>query len=114
MSFSPWCLFTPIPLQLFAQEKEVTLDEVVVTATRDEEEIRKIPASVTVITREEIEQSNAQNTVDLLRDKAGVLVSDYIGNGKTATVDIRGFGETGPLNTLILLDGRRVNESDLG
>jgi iron complex outermembrane receptor protein len=102
-----------IPFFLLAQEKEVTLEEVVVTATRDEEEIRKIPASVTVITREEIEQSNAQNTVDLLRDKAGVLVSDYIGNGKTATVDIRDFGETGPLNTLVLIDGRRVNEIDL-
>ncbi len=43
-----------------AQEKEVTLDEVVVTATRDAEEIRKIPANVTVITREGIEQSNSQ------------------------------------------------------
>ena len=28
-------------------------------------------------------------------------------------MDIRGFGETGPLNTLVLVDGRRVNEIDL-
>jgi len=111
--FSSLSLFVLLPFLSFAQEKEVTLDEVVVTATRDEEEIRKIPASVTVITKEEIEQSNAQTTVDLMRDKAGVVVSDYIGNGKTATVDIRGFGETGPLNTLVLIDGRRVNEIDL-
>ena len=41
-------LLTPFPL--FAQEKEVTLEEVVVTATRDVEEVRKIPANVTVIT----------------------------------------------------------------
>jgi len=101
------------PLCLSGQEKEVTLEEVVVTATRDTEEIRKIPASVTVITKEEIEHSTAQNTVDLLRDKAGVVVSDYYGNGKSASVDIRDFGETGPLNTLVLVDGRRVNEIDL-
>jgi iron complex outermembrane receptor protein len=102
-----------IPLVLMAQEEEVTLGEVVVTATRDTEEIRKIPASVTVITKEEIEHSNAQNTVDVLRDKAGVVVTDYFGTGKSAYVDLRGFGETGLLNTLVLVDGRRVNEIDL-
>ena len=91
----------------------MTLEEVVVTATRDVEEIRKIPANVTVITKEEIEQSNAQNRVDLLRDEVGVVVRDFYGNGKTASVDIRGFGETAPLNTLVLVDGRRVNEIDL-
>ena len=102
-----------IPLSLTAQEKEVTLDEVVVTATRDTEEIRKIPANVTVINRREIEQSNSQTVVDLLRSEADVLVRDFYGNGKTASVDIRGFGETGLLNTLVLVDGRRVNEIDL-
>ncbi len=106
-------LLISIPLSLSAQEKEVTLEKVVVTATRDLQEVRKIPANVTVITREEIERSNARALVDLLRDEAGVMVRDFTGNGKTATVDIRGFGETGPLNTLVLVDGRRVNEIDL-
>jgi iron complex outermembrane receptor protein len=102
-----------IPFSLLAQEKEVTLEEVVVTATRDIEEIRKIPAHVTVITKEEIEHSNAQTIVDLMRDEAGAVIRDYYGTGKSASVDIRGFGETGPLNTLVLVDGRRVNEIDL-
>jgi iron complex outermembrane receptor protein len=106
-------LFTFIPLQLFAQEKEVTLEEVVVTATRDVEEIRKIPANVTVITEEKMKESNAQVVTDVLKDEVGVVVRDYFGTGKTATVDIRGLGETGPLNTLVLVDGRRVNEIDL-
>jgi iron complex outermembrane receptor protein len=106
-------LVIPFPLCLFAQEKEVTLEEVVVTATRDAEEIRKIPANVTVITRDQIEQVNARTTVDVLRDKADVFVRDLYGNGKAASVDIRGFGETGALNTLVLVDGRRVNEIDL-
>ena len=106
-------LFISIPLSLTAQEKEVTLDEVVVTATRDAEEIRKIPANVTVITQEGIEQSNSQNVVDLLKDQVDVVVRDFYGNGKTASVDIRGFGETGTLNVLVLVDGRRVNDIDL-
>jgi len=102
-----------IPFSLWAQEKEVTLEEVVVTATRDVQEIRKVPSNVTVITSKEIDQSNAQTVIDLMRDEAGVVVRDYYGTGKTASVDIRGFGETGPLNTLVLVDGRRVNEIDL-
>src|SRR4030043_669404 len=71
------------------------------------------PANVTVITREEIEKSNSQTVIDLVRTEVGVVVRDYYGNGKKASVDIRGFGETGPLNTLVLVDGRRVNEIDL-
>ena len=106
-------LFVLFPFYLVAQEKEVTLEEVVVTATRDAEEIRKVPANVTVITQEEIAQSNAENVVDLLKDQVDVVVRDYYGNGKTASVDIRGFGETANLNVLVLVDGRRVNDIDL-
>jgi iron complex outermembrane receptor protein len=101
------------PFYLLAQEKEVTLEEVVVTATRDLEEVRKIPADVTIITKEQIEESHVENVVDLMRDKVGVVVRDFYGTGKKASVDIRGFGETAPLNTLVLVDGRRVNEIDL-
>ncbi len=106
-------LFVLFPFGLLAQEKEVTLEEVVVTATRDAQEIRKVPANITVITEEKIKESNAQVVTDVLKDEVGVVVRDYFGTGKTATLDIRGFGETGPLNTLVLVDGRRVNEIDL-
>ncbi|MGQ9646200.1 MAG: TonB-dependent receptor [Thermodesulfobacteriota bacterium] len=105
--------FVAVPMSLCAQEKEVTLEEVVVTGTRDVQDIRKIPANITVITREEIEKSNAQTVIDLTRSEVGVVARDFYGTGKTASVDIRGFGETGPLNTLVLVDGRRVNEIDL-
>jgi iron complex outermembrane receptor protein len=101
------------PLVPGAQEKEVTLEGVVVTGPRDVQAIRKIPANVTVITQEEIQRSNAQTVIDLTRSEVGVVARDFYGTGKTASVDIRGFGETGPLNTLVLVDGRRVNEMDL-
>jgi iron complex outermembrane recepter protein len=111
--FSSLTLFVLFPFYLLAQEKEVTLEKVVVTATRDEQEIRKIPANVTVITKEKIAESNAQAVTDVLKDEVGVVVRDLYGTGKSASVDIRGFGETGLLNTLVLVDGRRVNEIDL-
>jgi len=106
-------LLVSVPFSLCAQEKEVTLEGVVVTGTRDVQEVRKVPANVTVITKEEIQSSNAQTAIDLIRSEVGVIVRDFYGTGKTASVDIRGFGETGPLNTLVLVDGRRVNEIDL-
>ncbi len=105
--------FFSFPLCLFAEEAEVTLEPVVVTGTRDIQEIRKIPADVTLITKEEIQASNAKTVTDVLRDKANVVVHDLLGNGKSVSVDIRGFGETAPSNVLVLVDGRRVNAIDL-
>lgn len=102
-----------IPFSLCAEEQEVTLEEVVVTATRDVQEIRKVPANVSVITPEDIKNAEVKTTVDLLRSEVGVVVRDQLGTGKNVSVDIRGYGETAPLNTLVLVDGRRVNEIDL-
>ena len=91
----------------------VEMDEVVVTGTRNEQEIKKIPANVTVIDQEDIKNSTARTVVDLLRGQQGLIVSDMGGNGKTARVDMRGFGESAAANSLILIDGRRVNAIDL-
>jgi iron complex outermembrane receptor protein len=93
--------------------KDVTLGEVVVTATRTEQRMQRVPANVTVIDEEDIKNSNAKNLTDLLRNEEGIVVRDLLGNGKRAEVDLRGFGETASSNTLVLVDGRRVNEIDL-
>ncbi|RPH49603.1 MAG: TonB-dependent receptor [Desulfobacteraceae bacterium] len=91
----------------------VTLPEVVVTATRTASEIEKVPAGVSVITREDINNSNAGSITDLLGSEEGIVVRNLMGSGKNAQVDLRGYGETGPYNTLVLVDGRKVNSIDL-
>ena len=96
---------------LFAEEQ--TLEEIVVTATRYEEKTTSVPAYVTVISEEDIQESTAQTIPDLLRMEVGIHVSDITGNRRTFAVDLRGFGETASFNTLVLVDGRRVNEPDL-
>lgn len=106
-------LFMVFPVRQGNAEETINIGEVVVTATRYEEQITDVPASVSVITREDIENSTAQNIPDLLRDEAGIQVSDITGNRRFYDVDLRGFGENGLLNTLVLVDGRRVNEADL-
>ena len=108
-------LLVPVMSGVCAQgsDPDVTLEEVVVTATRVEQSIEKVPANVTVIDEKDIKNSNAKTVVDLLRSEEGIVVRDLLGNGKRSEVDLRGFGETGPYNALVLVDGRRVNEIDL-
>ena len=102
----------------FSQGKDrftdtVTMDELVVTASRFEEEIQTVPANVTVITAENIKNSTARNIPDLLRSQVGIQVNDITGNNRSFSVDLRGFGATATTNTLVLVDGRRVNQPDL-
>ncbi|MFO7859761.1 MAG: TonB-dependent receptor [Desulfosalsimonas sp.] len=72
-----------------------------------------MPANISVITEEEIQNSPARDVPDLLRTEAGVHVSDISGNRRSYSVDLRGFGETASMNTLVLVDGRKINSPDL-
>ena len=98
-------------LPAWAEDKTISLDEVVVTATRTEEDIDKISSNVTVITQEDIKKSTATTVQDLLRNEAGIIIRDLYGTGTKSTVDMRGFARG--LNTAILMDGRKLNEIDL-
>ncbi len=107
-----WLLVVLASVPANAEEK-LKVGEVVVTATRYEEQQSDVPANVSVITEEQIKNSNAQNIPELLRTEPGVQVNDITGNRRSYTVDLRGFGETAALNTLVLVDGRRINQADL-
>jgi len=91
----------------------VTLEEVVVTATRDTREIRKIPANITVITSEDIEKSGATSIVDVLENVAGIHFTTFSGNPSQAEIDMRGFGQNSHGRVLTLLDGRKLNRPDM-
>jgi len=95
------------------ESEPAVMKEVVVTATRYEEELSTVPANVTVITKEDIANSTAKDVPTLLRTHVGVHVTDVAGNRRFYRVDLRGFGETAQSNTLVLVDGRRVNQADL-
>lgn len=90
------------------------MDEVVVTAGRVEQSVARIPAQVTIVTAEQIQESGAQSVPDVLRSLAGVFVSDLNGNGTNQTVDMGGFGESASRHVAVLVDGRRLNPIDLG
>ncbi len=89
------------------------LDTVVVTATREEDPIKKIPLNVTVITEDDIQQASSNNIVDLLSREANVNMRSLFGRDKNAGVDIRGMGDTFVSNVIVMVDGFRLNAPDL-
>jgi len=87
-------------------------DAVVVTATRFPERALDAPVGVRIITREDIEASLAGSLPELLFKFGGLYVRNNSGS-PDQQIDLRGFGITGDQNTLVLLDGVRINENDL-
>jgi iron complex outermembrane receptor protein len=87
-------------------------DTIIVTATRLPEAASKEAVNVTVITRQDIERSAATTPQELLAGVAGVTVRN-LDSSDNGSVDLRGFGVTGPSNTLILVDGLPLNTNDL-
>src|SRR5688572_2772127 len=85
----------------------------IVTATRSEQERIYIPAAVAVISREEVLASGATHLAEVLRMQGGVQINDLYGDGSSASVSMRGFGETANANVLVLVDGRRLNNPDI-
>ncbi|MDD2741222.1 MAG: TonB-dependent receptor [Rhodocyclaceae bacterium] len=88
--------------------EEQTLRDTVVTATMSDHESRTAPASVTVIPRQEIEERNATDLLDIVRGAPGVtLTGRQVGGRKT--IALRGLEGK---HTLTLIDGRRISPTD--
>ena len=85
---------------------DVTLGEVVVTATGFEQQIEDAPASISIIKGEELRKRAYRDLTDALRDVEGVVVN---GGANEADISIRGMGGS---YTLILVDGKRQGSRD--
>ena len=81
---------------------------IVVTATRTAETTDQTLASVTVITREDIERQQANTLADVLRGVPGITLSNNGGVGKITSVFIRGAESD---HTLVLIDGVKVSSA---
>jgi iron complex outermembrane receptor protein len=69
----------------------------------------------TVITAEEIAHSPAQTLQEIIAQAPGVQLTSLFGgvNGAKTSVDLRGFGAFATSNTLVLINGRRLNDIDI-
>lgn len=84
-----------------ADEQRVELKNTVVTASGFEQQIKNAPASISVISREQLAKKSYKDVTDALKDVPGVVVT---GGGSSSDISIRGMGAK---YTLILVDGKR-------
>jgi vitamin B12 transporter len=95
----------------FSQSPNPIAPEIVVTSNRRAITADQAFQSVSLITREEIEQSGAQSIMDLLSGLPGVSVARSGGTGKATSVYMRG---TTTNQLLVLVNGVRVSAAGTG
>ncbi len=120
MSFKSFAL-TPINAALlsiafvpsaFAADEKV--ETVLISATRSEGPAMPVATQIKVIDAEQIRLSGATTITEVLRAQAGIQIQDLDGSGgRNVTVAMRGFSANASSNTLVLVDGRKLNNPSL-
>ncbi|CAJ0854921.1 Vitamin B12 transporter BtuB [Ralstonia mannitolilytica] len=87
------------------------LNPTVVTASRGEQPLSDALPHTTVISRADIERSQAPDAVTLLRREAGIEIAQNGGPGTNASLFMRGASSN---QTLVLIDGVRVSSGTSG
>src|ERR1700757_2582017 len=87
------------------------LQEVVVTATRREEALSKVPISVTALTQEALDQKGIKDIRDMVRFTPGVTIDD----SGTNAISIRGISSSGGAGTTgIYIDDTPIQMRSVG
>ena len=110
----PFALLAFAPVVCFGQEvsptplpDEAEAEQIVVSATRFEIPLDQSPASVSVISSEDIEQKQIERVSDALREVPGLSVVQTGTAGQLTSVFIRGLRSE---HTQVLLDGIPINQ----
>ena len=95
----------------YATADNTESDPIFVTATRTAQTADESLASVTVITRQDIERSQAASVSELLTGLAGIDSTVNGGYGKTTSLFLRG---TNSDHVLVMIDGIKIGSATLG
>ena len=95
----------------FVAHAQTAKDTIIVTATRTEISVSDATVPVTVISRQQIEQSLASDLSEILRFEAGIDIGRNGGPGQPTSIFLRG---TESNHTLVLVDGVRINPGTIG
>ena len=104
-------LLVGLSLQISAQEKESSIPEVTVQGKFLELPIKKVNENITVVSKEEIENSPSKSVEELLAEFTGFDIRRRGGNGVQADISLRGSSFE---QVLILVNGVRMNDSQTG
>ena len=95
----------------FAFGQEIQLNPVVVSATFNEQHLSEALSSVSSISRQQIEQSQAASLADLLQGEAGFEFGRNGGLGSTTSLFLRGQDSK---NLAVYIDGVRTQVDQIG
>ncbi|MBA4072414.1 MAG: hypothetical protein C0497_11345 [Gemmatimonas sp.] len=92
------------------------LSQVVVSATRSDQELANVPASVSVVSQDIIQGAGRRNTniEEALRTVPGLVIRDQLGGASRVTIAIRGAGSSntfGVRSIRLLIDGIPKNNA---
>ncbi len=90
------------------EEEAQTLGTIVLTATGQAQALPDAPATITVISGEEIASKPYATIADVLKNVPGVIVSSPSSRSGSETISIRGLGES---YVLTLVDGKPIGNS---
>ncbi|MCU4390299.1 TonB-dependent receptor [Acinetobacter courvalinii] len=93
--------------EIQANKEAVQLEKIVVTASSQAVDVKDAPASISVITRDDIEKQPVASIGDLLSKVPGVT-GGISPNGDGSKIKLRGLPDN---YTLILIDGKRIGSS---
>jgi iron complex outermembrane receptor protein len=93
-----------------AQKKKAeAMEQIVVTATKTAQNPEDVPASITIVTKEDIKKRNIQTVDEALAQVPGAFDNRRRVWGDSMTnVNLRGFPAEGQKRTLVLLDGQNI------
>ncbi len=89
-----------------AASEPPSAEQILVTARRSAETVDDTLATVSVISREDIERSQAPDLLELLKMQPGIDIARTGGSGQSTALFLRG---TNSNHTLVLIDGVRVS-----
>jgi iron complex outermembrane receptor protein len=107
-----WVFFCCVSHSAAVNAEVLELKQVTVTASKYEEDLKKTPSYILVISKEEIENAGVTTVNEAIMKLGGVAgrVSDQ--GGAEYKLDMMGFGDTAALNTAIIIDGVPLREAD--
>ena len=99
-------MLSAAPMAVFGQQADENVEEIVVTASGFSQRLIDAPASISLVSAEELKQRPYMTLIDAVRELEGVDVGETSDKTGQRTISMRGMGGD---YTLLLIDGKRQN-----
>lgn len=89
------------------EAQNLSLDPIVVSASKTEQSLKNVTADIDVITAEELEEKHITSVIDALKTLSNIPIAQNGGIGNLSSFFLHGFSAE---NTVVLIDGIRYND----